>query len=270
MESYKGIIYEGDCLDSISYISDNSVDLVVTSPPYFDAINYEDHINKIQDDTEWWERDSGSYGEYVDFLISRFSSVYDVVTPGGYVVVNLSPVISDSTRVPIPFHFVEWMSNLEWDFVKTIIWEKTVAVDRRSGVIIQHPYPGYYYPSIVSEYLLVFQKPAESTAEQAQSHDDSINTDTEAVWKICPVRPSEIDHPSPFPIELADRIITQFSPENGTILDIFGGSGQTYLSAINCNRDWIGCELLPEYVEYSLNRVIEHQSSDDIESTTAV
>lgn len=245
-----GTVYEGDCLDTLRTLDRESLSLGFTSPPYFDAINYEGHVEKMKGETDWWEREEISYEEYAEFLCERFDELFRVTKPGRYNIVNLSPVISDEGRVPLPFHFVGWMEDQGWDFVKNIIWEKPVAVDRRSGVLMQHPYPGYYYPSIVSEYVLVFQKPGETAT----------TIETDDMWNIRPVAPNEVEHPAPFPKSLARKVIDVFSDEGDTVIDIFGGSGQTYLAAQEANREFIGCEVLEEYVEYSIERLEENSS----------
>ena len=156
-----GRLIIGDCLDVMQTMPDNEIILAFTSPPYLDAINYEDQIKKLSGEIKYWERKKVSYEYYRNFLIDRFKELYRIIKPGGHNVVNISPVASDGKRVALPFHFVGWMENIGWVFKEDIIWEKEIARDRRSGVLMQHPYPGYYYPSFVVEYVFVFQKPAE-------------------------------------------------------------------------------------------------------------
>lgn len=264
-----GSVYHGDCLDAMKTIEDNSIVLGLTSPPYFNAVNYNGHVEKTQGETDRWEREDLSYSDYRQFLIERFEELLRITQPGGYVVVNISPVRWDGERVPLPFHFVNWMEDIGWQFKEDIIWEKPIVTDQRFGVLIQHPYPGYYYPSIVTEYVFVFQKPANSDSKNNIYHDRStvekdhneIEVDkyqdngSTNVWTIRPVAPNEIDHPSPFPQSLAERIIELYSYEGDTVVDIFGGSGQTYLAAKALNRTFLGIETQEQYVEYSLKRL---------------
>jgi len=229
-----GKIIEGDCLEVLKTLSENEIVLAFTSPPYLNAINYEEHVEKINGKKERWERKDISYDEYRQFLIDRFRELFRVVRPGGFNVVNISPILWNGVRTPLPFHFVSWMEEIGWKFKEDIIWEKTVARDRRSGVLLQHPFPGYYYPSLVAEYVFVFQKPAEKnkdniywfrTSKEKENNridlSDYQGEKSKNVWKIRPVAPQENIHPCPFPVELADRVIQLYSYKNDIVIDIF-------------------------------------------------
>jgi site-specific DNA-methyltransferase (adenine-specific) len=284
MEKYdlsNGIIYHGDCLDGMKKIEDDSVTLGFTSPPYFNAVNYEEHVEKLQGDKEQWEREEMSYQEYREFLVDRFEQVFRVTKPGGHTIVNISPVHWEEERVPLPFHFVGWMEDIGWKFKEDIIWEKPVAKDRRSGVLLQNPYPGYYYPSVVSEYVFVFQKEADDenknniywdkTEEEKEENkidlDDYQGEKSKNVWKMRQVAPGENIHPAPFPRDLAKRVVELYSYKGDKVLDIFAGSGQTLLAAQDLDREFIGFETQEEYIEYAKKRIVDENSQktfDDI------
>lgn len=233
------------------------------------AINYSQHVDKIQGRVERWEREQVSYDEYRDFLTERFRELWRVVKPGGYNIVNIAPVGWNGERVALPFHFVLWMEKIGWKFREDIIWEKTIARDRRSSVLLQHPFPGYYYPSLVTEYVFVFQKPAtkkdreniywcRSAQEKEKNRLDLSMYQGEMsknAWKIRPLSPQENIHPAPFPLELAERIIKLYSYAGDAVIDIFAGSGQTNLAAERLERKHVGIEILKEYVDYALKRV---------------
>lgn len=263
-----GKIIQGDCLEVLKTLPENEIVLAFTSPPYLNAINYEEHVEKINGKKERWERKDISYDEYKQFLVDRFRELFRVVRPGGFNVVNISPVLWNGERTPLPFHFVSWMEEIGWKFKEDIIWEKTVARDRRSGVLLQHPFPGYYYPSLVAEYVFVFQKPAEknkdniywfrTSKEKENNRIDLLDYQGEKsknVWKIRPVAPQENIHPCPFPVELADRVIQLYSYKNDIVIDIFAGSGQTNLAAERAGRKHIGIEIQIEYIDYAVERI---------------
>jgi site-specific DNA-methyltransferase (adenine-specific) len=269
-----GIIYHEDCLEGIKKLEDDSVTLGFTSPPYFNAVNYEEHVEKLQGDKEQWEREEMSYEDYRNFLVERFDEVFRVTKPGGHTIVNISPVHWDGERVPLPFHFVGWMEDIGWKFKEDIVWEKPVAKDRRSGVLLQNPYPGYYYPSVVAEYVFVLQKEADDKDKnniywdksEEEKEENEINLDdyqgekSKNVWKIRQVAPGENIHPAPFPRELAKRVIELYSYKGDTVLDIFAGSGQTLLAAQELGRDFIGFETQEEYIEYAKERIKDENS----------
>ncbi len=240
-----GKLIVGDCLDVMQTIPDNKIILAFTSPPYHNAINYDDQIKKLNGEIRYWERKEISYEYYKNFLIDRFKELYRIIKPGGHNVVNISPISWNGKRIALPFHFVSWMESIGWVFKEDIIWEKEIARDRRSGVLIQHPYPGYYYPSLVVEYVFVFQKPGESKERnniyyfrsEKEKEENKIDLSdyqgekSKNIWRIRPVAPQENIHPCPFPLELAKRIIECYSYKGDTVIDIFTGSGQTNLAA---------------------------------------
>ena len=264
-----GKFIQGDCLDVLNDLLADEFILAFTSPPYLNAINYSQHVEKIKGKVERWERHAVSYEEYKQFLVDRFRALFRVVKPGGYNIVNISPVGWNGERMALPFHFVGWMEEIGWKFREDIIWEKSIARDRRSGVLLQHPYPGYYYPSLVSEYVFVFQKPAakkereniywnRSQEEKEQSKIDLTNFQGEMsknVWKIRPLSPQENLHPAPFPLELAERVVSLYSYQEDSVIDIFAGSGQTALACEKLGRRHVSIEILKEYVDYAAKRL---------------
>ena len=275
-----GEIIQGDCFEVMRTIPDDSVILAFTSPPYHNAINYEEHIQKLEGKIKYWNRKDVPYDFYRTFLIDRFKELYRILKPGGHNVVNISPVGWNGVRVPLPYHFTVWMEEIGWRFKEDIIWEKDIAKDKRSGVLMQHPYPGYYYPSLVAEYVLIFQKPAgkkednniyhfRSLQEKRTNKLDMSNYQgqiSKNVWKIPPVAPQQNLHPCPFPEELANRIIQFYSYKNDTVIDIFTGSGQTNIAAEKLERKHIGIETQAKYVQYAIERlqeVIEHKKQSN-------
>lgn len=270
-----GKIIQGDCVEVLKTLPENEIVLAFTSPPYLNAINYEEHIEKLNGKRKRWDRKEVSYDDYKQFLKERFKELLRVIRPGGHNVVNISPISWNGERTALPFHFVSWMEEIGWKFKEDIIWEKPIARDRRSGVLLQHPYPGYYYPSLVAEYVFVFQKPAEKegktniywnrTFEEKENNiidlSDYQGEKSKNVWKIRPVAPQENIHPCPFPIELADRIIQLYSYKNDIVIDIFTGSGQTNIAAEKLGRRHIGIETQREYIKYAIRKINDEIST---------
>lgn len=259
----------GDCLDVMQTMPDDEIILAFTSPPYLNAVNYEDQIKKLSGEVKYWERKEVSYDYYRNFLTDRFKELYRIIKPGGHNVINISPISWNGKRVALPFHFVSWMETIGWTFKEDIIWEKQIARDRRSGVLMQHPYPGYYYPSLVVEYVFVFQKPAgkkeqnniyhfrtrKEKEENRMDLSDYQDEKSKNIWKIRPVAPQENIHPCPFPLELAKRVIEYYSYKGDTVIDIFAGSGQTNLAAEILGRKHIGIDTQEKYIEYAVKRI---------------
>ena len=264
-----GYLIKGDCLSVMEHCPDNHFILGFTSPPYLNAINYDAHVDKLHGTKERWEREDISYEEYRNFLVDRFKALLRITKPGGHNVVNIAPVMWKGTRTALPFHFVSWLEEIGWRFKEDIIWEKPVARDRRSGVLLQHPYPGYYYPSLVAEYIFVFQKPADKKGreniywDRSDEEKDRNRIDlkdyqgemSKNVWKIRPLSPQENLHPCPFPLELAERIIQLYSYKGDSVIDIFAGSGQTNCAAEKLGRGHVGIETQQEYIDYAADRL---------------
>ena len=281
-EENEDVIIRGDCKSVLETYNDDDITLAFTSPPYFNAINYEEHVEKLQGNKDRWKREDVDYNEYRDFLIERFKALYDVIRPGGFNIVNISPVAWAGKRIALPFHFVGWMEDIGWEFKEDIVWEKTVAIDRRSGVLLQHPYPGYYYPSLVAEYIFVFQKPADKKKEQniyyyrSQEEKEANRIDisnfngemSKNVWRLRPLSPQENIHPCPFPLELPERIIKFYSYKGDRVIDIFAGSGQTLIAAKKLGRRFIGIETQQEYIDYSIQQLKDQFSQISIEEFT--
>ena len=277
MEDYQqfkignGELVKGDCLSIMQELPEDHFILGFTSPPYMNAINYDEHIEKLHGQRTRWERETISYEEYRDFLVDRFKALFQITKPGGHNVVNISPVAWEGTRTALPFHLVNWLEEIGWKFKEDIIWEKPISRDKRSGVLMQHPYPGYYYPSLVAEYVFVFQKPADTKkksniywdrtpAEKAENKIDMSDYQGEKsknVWKIRPLAPQQNLHPCPFPLELAERVIEFYSYKGDSVIDIFAGSGQTNCAAEKLGRKHVGIETQQKYIEYALEQLTQ-------------
>ena len=287
MEDYQqfkignGELIKGDCLSVMQELPENHFILGFTSPPYMNAINYDEHIEKLHGIKGRWEREAMSYEEYRHFLVDRFKALFQITKPGGHNVVNISPVAWQGTRTALPFHLVNWLEEIGWKFKEDIIWEKPISRDKRSGVLMQHPYPGYYYPSLVAEYVFVFQKPADTkkksniywdrktAVEKAENEIDMSDYQGEKsknVWKIRPLAPQQNLHPCPFPLELAERVIQFYSYKGDPVIDIFTGSGQTNCAAEKLGRKHVGIETQQRFIEYGLdqlNQIVAQQELFD-------
>jgi DNA modification methylase len=233
----------------------NSVDLIFTSPPYFNAKEYS-HYN--------------TYSDYLDWLKQVFSECYSVLKCGRMCCVNISVVIEprvkqseESKRIALPFHFVNLMETIGFKFLEDIIWVKPDgSAKNRNGRFFQDRQPVQYKPNIVNEYIFVFQKPMNGLIDKiVRNYTGDIKEkslvkdgyERTNVWYINPETKSK--HPAPFPLELSDKIIKYYSYVNDTVLDPFMGSGTTAISAINLNRNYIGFEKESIYCDMANKRI---------------
>lgn len=261
-------IYEKSC-EQMSELDDNSVALTVTSPPYWNAIDYDIHAADKRQNyrTRQYARGYLGYEEYLDWLLHIFEQVFRVTRPGGLCAVVIGTVLLDGELYAVPFDFVARMTKGPWSFYQDFIWHKCTAGVKRAGVSIQKPYPGYFYPNIMNEYILLFQKPGpkiytgrtHEEKEQARYPVNRLFTLDIAnnIWHIAPVPPDLIDHPAPFPEEIPYRLISLYSYPGDLILDPFLGSGQTTKVAYHLGRRAVGYEIIPKYAQLAKARLKE-------------
>jgi site-specific DNA-methyltransferase (adenine-specific) len=179
----------------------------------------------------------------------------------------IGTVLLESKLYPVPFDTVSRLVESGWEFHQDIIWHKCTAGVKRAGVSIQKPYPGYFYPNIMNEYILIFRKPgprlyenrSEDEKEAARYPIDRLFTMDIAnnLWHIAPVPPNIIEHPAPFPEEIPYRLIRLYSYPGDLVLDPFAGSGQTLKVAYHLGRRYVGYEIIEKYVALALQRIEE-------------
>jgi len=261
-------IFSHSC-ETMNELSDGSVALTVTSPPYWNAIDYDIHASDKRQHyrTRAYANGYSAYADYLDWLERIFGEVLRVTKPGGLCAIVIGTVLWDGTHYAVPFDLTSRLTGTGWEFHQDIIWHKCTAGVKRAGVTIQKPYPGYFYPNIMTEYILVFRKPGPSIykdrspneKEEAKFPINRLFTMDTAnnIWHIAPVPPDLLDHPCPFPEEIPYRLITMYSYPGDVVLDPFVGSGQTTKVAKWLNRQWVGHELIPKYARLVTDRLKE-------------
>ncbi len=261
-------IYLKSC-NSMNEVSDGSIALTITSPPYWNAIDYEIHASDKSQHfrTRAYANGYSDYDDYLGWLERIFSEVLRVTKPGGFCAIVIGTILLERKHYPVPFDLVGRLTQKGWEFHQDIVWHKCTAGVKRAGVAIQKPYPGYYYPNIMTEYILLFRKPG--TAIYKDRTDDEKNDArypinrlftmdiANNIWHIAPVPPNLLDHPCPFPEEIPYRLITMYSYPGEVVLDPFVGSGQTTKVSKWLNRSFVGYEIIPKYVELAMQRLSE-------------
>jgi site-specific DNA-methyltransferase (adenine-specific) len=250
-------------------IPGNSVALTVTSPPYWNAIDYDIHASDKRQHyrTRAYSNGYSEYSHYLEWLEKIFSEVLRVTKPGGFCAIVIGTVLLDGKHYPVPFDAISRLTQKGWEFHQDIIWHKCTAGVKRAGVSIQKPFPGYFYPNIMTEYILVFRKPG-SPIYQSRSKDQKAEAEypinrlftmdiANNIWHIAPIPPDLLDHPCPFPEEIPYRLITLYSYPGELVLDPFVGSGQTPKVAHWLKRNYVGYETIGKYVELAKRRIKE-------------
>lgn len=255
--------------ESMDEIEEDSVALTVTSPPYWNAIDYDVHAFDRSKNyrTRRYEEGYTDYDDYLDWMEAIFGEVLRVTKPGGFCAIVVGTVLFEGTLYAVPFDVVSRLTRDGWLFHQDIVWHKCTAGVKRAGVAIQKPYPGYFYPNIMNEYILLLRKPGpkiykgrsdEEKGEAAYPINRLFTMDVaNSVWHIAPVPPGHLDHPCPFPEEIPYRLISLYAYPGELVLDPFVGSGQTTKVAHHLGRRCVGYDIIPEYVALAQARLDE-------------
>jgi DNA modification methylase len=228
------------------------VALVVTSPPYHNAISYESHA--VNPSVNYRHRTALDYGlEYLPTLNRVWDESWKLLRPGGYLAINTGTVLHNGEHFPLPQDIASQIleSELKWKFVKNIIWHKVTAGVKRAGSVIQHRLPGYWYPNIMTEHILIARKPG----RRGLRNLDVPQEWWEDVWDIAPVPPKTVEHPAPFPEDLPHRLIRMFTRHHDCVLDPFNGAGATTKAAIDLGRRAVGFDLESKYIAVAERRI---------------
>ena len=232
--------------ENMKEVENNSVHLVVTSPPYFNAPF--DFPNLFE-----------SYEEFLSMLKSVGEELLRVLSPGRNACFVTQDVRIDKRLYPIVADLIHVMVyEVGFEYQEKIIWRKPegyIRISRRSGVLIQHPYPMYYYPDNIYEEIVVFKKPGEFKREAIASEirekskipKDKFQSEKWylSVWDIKNVLPHEewSKYTAAFPEELVRRLVLLYSYYGETVLDPFLGTGTTCSVSLKNGRNCIGYEM---------------------------
>lgn len=249
----------------LSHLPDDKIALTVTSPPYHNAINYQEH----QDTTKWYRGTVEiSIADWLEEMRTIFSEVYRVTKPGGFCCVVIgNEIIEGKNKLPLPALLLVELTKKEigWSFFEEIIWNKVTGGKKRFRVTVQHPYPTYYYPNIMHEQIIVFRKMPFHNVKDRKSKlvlDDLMKKEiANSVWHIAPMPPSYRKfHPAAFPEEIPYRLIQLYSNVGDIVLDPFVGSGQTTKMARFLHRKYYGVDKSSKYVKIAQKRTLEPPS----------
>ena len=247
--------------ESMAQVGTATVALTVTSPPYWNAIDYDVHA---ENGNGVWHREraysafGATFDDYLARIGSVFSEVMRVTVPGGFCATVVGTILHEGRHYPAPMMITARMMQLGWEFHQDIIWNKVTGGVTRAGSFIQQPKPGYYYPNIMTEYILVFRKSGAKRRGISESMpiDEVFKRDiANNVWHIAPVPPNAIGHPCPYPEELVRRLVLLYSDIGDIVLDPFLGSGQTALAALRQDRRCVGYDIEPTYLKLAHQQV---------------
>ncbi|MBC7361750.1 MAG: site-specific DNA-methyltransferase [Candidatus Aminicenantes bacterium] len=230
--------------ENMEEIPENSVHLMVTSPPYNVGKEYDQDL---------------SLTEYRDFLRRVWKEVYRVLVPGGRACINIAN-LGRKPYLPLHIFIIQDMLDLGFLMRGEIIWNKGPSVSPSTA---WGTWKSAKNPILrdIHEYILVFSKKS-FTRKQVPNRRNTISKEeflefTKSVWSFPAESATKVGHPAPFPIELPYRLIQLYTFEYEVILDPFMGSGQTAIAALKTKRHYIGYEINQEYVQLAEKRIKE-------------
>ena len=242
----KPLILNGDSKFELKKLPAGSVNLIFTSPPYYNARMYTNYK---------------SYNDYLSQMKDILIECNRVLEDGRFIIINVSPVITkrpgrefESIRYPIHFDFHKILLDTGFYFIDEIIWIKPeTTVPNRIGGYQQTRKPLSYKPNCITESIMVYRKQADFLLDKNIAKYKNFiknaaeDIETNNCWYINPK--SDRSHPAVFPEELCQKVIKYYSYEKDVVLDPFAGSGTLGRVALDMNRIPVLCEINPEYIK---------------------
>jgi len=248
--TYQRLI-NGDARD-LSFLEDESIHLVVTSPPYWNLKRYNENTNQL-----------GHINDYESFLSELekvWREVFRILVPGGRLVCIVGDVCVSRRKfgrhLVFPLHsdICVLCRKIGFDNLNPIIWHKisNASFEVENGSkFLGKPYEPNAIIKNDMEFILMqrkpggYRKPTQEQRKLSKIDKKDFNRWFQQIWNITGA--STRKHPAPFPLELASRLVRMFSFHDDTVLDPFCGTGTTMIAALRYGRNSIGIDIDPEY-----------------------
>ena len=228
--------------ENMEELPDNSVHLMVTSPPYNVGKEYDEDF---------------TLKEYLEFLARVWKEVHRVLIPGGRVCINIAN-LGRKPYIPLHAFIIKDMLDLGFLMRGEIIWNKASSASPSTA---WGSWLSASNPTLrdIHEYILVFSKGTFSRRNINRRRNTVSKEEflefTKSVWTFSAESARKVGHPAPFPVELPYRLIQLYTFEGEVVLDPFIGSGQAAIAAIKTKRHYMGYDVDEEYVELAERRI---------------
>ncbi len=258
-------LINGDARD-LSFLEDESVHLVVTSPPYWNLKRYNENPDQL-----------GHFQDYEAFLAELekvWQHVLRILVPGGRLVCVVGDVCvarrSFGRHLVFPLHadICVICRRLGFDNLNPIVWHKIANASYEvpnGSKFLGKPYEPNAIIKNDMEFILMqrkpggYRKPTEAQREASKLTKEEFHRWFQQIWNITGA--STKHHPAPFPLELATRLVRMFSFTGDIVLDPFSGSGTTMVAALRTDRNSIGVEIDQEYCRMAA-RYLKAETAD--------
>lgn len=268
----------GDCFELIKDIDDNSVDLVITSPPYSDIVNYGKNVSTKKPD------------EYVDWILPLFKEIFRVLKPSGSFILNIGDKCENGLRSTYIYDLIS-RNNKETKLklYDTYIWHKRNGIPNGSNKrfrtttefifhFVKDVKQLKFYMDRALREESISQKNRKKYPWKTKNHGvitdgvrgnkkeidgnklpDKVRPDNVFRFSTAALsRDNTIKHPAPFHKELPLYFINLLSEEGDLVFDPFSGIGTTGIACKELNRRYLGMELNENYIEFSIIRIKNH------------
>lgn len=236
---------------NMAELQDNSVHLVITSPPYWQLKDY-GSPNQIGF--------NDSYEDYINNLNLVWKECFRVLNDGCRLCINIGDQFARSVYygrykiIPIRTEIIKFCETIGFDYMGAIIWQKATTMNTTGGATIMgsFPYPRNGIIKLDYEFILIFKKLGEAPIvsreikEKSKMSKEEWNQYFTGHWNFNGVKQDK--HLAMFPEELPKRLIKMFSFVGDTVLDPFLGSGTTTLAAKNLDRNSVGYEINKKFL----------------------
>lgn len=243
-------------------LEDKSVDLIITSPPYFNIKDYSLKNDNKRQDFGAFE----NYDEFIKALLMVWKECFRVLKPNGKLCINtpLMPIPKKALKTHYNRHIYDLNADIQNSILSqtpfflydTYIWNRTYHGRTKALMFGSYPYPRNFYSQNTSEFISIYVKDGKPCEVSKERKEQSKLTQSEwleftkHIWDITPPNKSDKGydlHPAIMPSEIPYRLIKMFSFVGDLVLDCFAGSGTTLKVARELKRDFVGYELYEHF-----------------------